>query len=502
MAGDRAELDELRRLEELESRAKAPTAAAPYVPEGTIGPVSGPQGSAPNAGLVKFGSSVLGLPVDAIQAAINIPPEAARLGAMAVGRYDIAGKIPTLKNSVGGSQWIENMLRRTGVAGLNPDNPNPKDPIGTLQYDLMARGGFLPQGALPAIGSIAAEKALGPEYAGVGSMAPTAAKTAINAAVAPGRQLAQAQNVERDKTLRDAQAEGYKAIPTHVENNAAKAALESLGGKAAVKQQLTIDNAQTTTAIARREIGLPENAPLNVETLEARRAVLAEPYGRLAAISPNAQYFLREFRDSKQKATAYWQEYERQKTVNSLEQYKYFDNKADAAEKRLQLLAQRAGQPGLVAEMRQARQDIAKTWDVQRALNVGDGSVDAHALGRMLDNGAPLSGGLKTAAKFAQGIGKQVTGEASAQGTPNVSKVNFGVSPIFAGGGFALGGPLLAGVAGAAPFTVPPAARSIVTSNFYQNRFGQPYYGPPTTPENSLQALIRAGILNNQEGRQ
>lgn len=127
-----------------------------------------------NAGLANFMAHTLGLPVDTVENAIN-------LGVAAVGKS--TGTTPDLlSGSVGGSEWLKGKLKATGEPGLNPDNPNPESGAGTAQYDLVSRGGFIPGGAIPAAGSMLAEKVLGPEYAGVGAMTPQAVSQAASAA--------------------------------------------------------------------------------------------------------------------------------------------------------------------------------------------------------------------------------------------------------------------------------------------------------------------------------
>lgn len=451
------------------------------------------------SGALKLGTGLAGIPVDAIENVMNLG-EAAKGSIMAaVGRPDLA-KEP-LRGSIGGSEHLQALLRKTGVPLLNPDNPMPKDSLGTAQYDFVARGGVMPGGAVPAIGSQVAEKIGGPQWAGVGAMLPSAAKMAYNEMRAPSLAAEQAKNTVRDQTLREAQAEGFKVIPTQVESGPGKAALESLGGKAAIKQQATIDNQTIGTAIARREIGVPENTPLTMQTLEARKQELAKPYSQLAAVSPNAEYFLRELRDARQKATAYWNEYTVQKTVSSLENYRANDAKATAMEGKLQAEAVKAGKPELVPAMREARQAIAKVWDVERALNLGDGNLDMQKLGLMYDHGAKLSGGLETIAKFAQGPGRQVTGEVSKTPTPHVSKMNVLGSGVGGAVGSAFG-PLGTALGIVAPFVAPPAARSVVLSDWYQRQFGTPSYTPAMQPEGSLQSLARSAIIGSQQARQ
>ncbi len=485
----------------LDQSAAAPDVAPPALPPGVqLDPPQAP-GSRPlpaNAGLAKFGSSVLGLPVDTIENAINLTRAAQGTVAGALGATDWMP--PLLEGSPGGSRWLQDKLRATGQPGLSPDNPTPQSALGTAQYDFVSRGGFIPGGAIPAAGSMVAEKIGGPAWAPVGAMLPSAATMAYNELRAPSLAKQEAQNQVRDATLKDARDAGLKVIPSSVQTNPVLNAAESLGGKAAIKQQLQLDNLQTVTAMARKDIGLAENAPITMQALEGRRKVISQPYAEVAAISPSAGYFLRELRDARQKATQFWKEYETQKTVSSLENFKALEAKAKAMEQRLEVEAVKVGKPDLVPQMRQARQDLAKTWDVERALNLGDGTVDAQVLGRLYDHGAKLSGGLETIAKFATSTpGRQVTGAPS--GTPGVSKMNWAASGLLGTGGLAALGPLGAAVGATAPFVAPPAARSVLLSDIYQRNFARPNYDPAMLPEGSLQSLARTAFMENERAR-
>lgn len=485
--------------EEAQPRSKWESAPVVAVPAATTSTPAATGTLPANAGLAKLATSIVGLPVDTIENVVNLGLAGVGTAATAAGRPDLAPNL--LQGSFGGSESLQRGLRATGLPGLSPDNPTPESGLGTAQYDFVARGGVLPGGAVPAAGSMIAEKIGGPEWAGVGSMLPSAAKMAYNEVRAPVLARQQAENAVRDSTLKAAQNEGYKVIPSHVNPGMAEGAIESMGGKAAIRQQATIENQRITDAIARREIGVPENTPLTMQTIEARRQALSQPYAELAAVSPNATFFLRELRDARQKATAFWKEYEVQKTVSSLENYKALNAKANAMEGKLEAEAMKAGKPQLVPSMRAARQAIAKTWDVERALNLGDGTVDAQALGRLYDRGAPLSGGLETIAKFAQGPGKQVTSQAAAQGTPNVSKLNWPVALAGGAGGTATLGPLAGAVMAAAPFVVPPVARGMALSDIYQRNFARPDYAPSMLPENSIQSIARLAAIENERAR-
>lgn len=143
-------------------------------------PKQKPQGFGPSAsaGAMNLATTLLGLPVDTVENALN-------LGIAGVGRLSGAFGGPTpnpLQGSVGGSEWLRNVLRGTGANVLSPDNPNPQDTGNSLVYDFVSRGGPIPGGAIPAISSIGFEKALGPQWAGVGAMAPAAGRMAARSA--------------------------------------------------------------------------------------------------------------------------------------------------------------------------------------------------------------------------------------------------------------------------------------------------------------------------------
>jgi hypothetical protein len=447
------------------------------------------------AGMAKFAAGALGLPVDAIQSAINIPPQAAKLGLMAFGNYDLANKIPMLRGSVGGSEWLQNALRKTGVDFLNPDNPAPGNKAGTAAYDLASRGGFIPGGVLPALGSMAAEKIGGPDWAGVGALTPQAGITAYNAARAPSLARQESQNAVRDETLRNAREAGYVASPSALPGGGSFTnALESLGGKAATGQQAALRNQELTTSLARREAGLPENSAISVGALESRRNALAAPYREAAAIDPHVAADVKALSQARFDANANYRFYDAMPNPEILAKAKAFDAKATQLETFIEDAARNAGKPGLIDELRTARRNIAKTWDVERSLNVATGDVSAPTLGRMVDRGKPLSGGLDVAGRFQQAFPKAM-GEGASTPQPNVSALN----PI-AAAGLGLGGYGTMGWPGALlaalPFARAPV-RAGILSDTYQNAM-MPSYSPAVNPAPNPQLLYQLGILSER----
>lgn len=165
-----------------------PDGTSPAVVQATVKKVLGASQPAPkeqsltmpaNAGLGNFAASTLGLPVDTIANLLNLG-----IAAYGTAKQAVTGKPgPDLISApVGGAESIRNAMRSTGMPGLSPDNPNPKNPTASAQYDFVSRGGFIPGGALPAAGSVIAEKIGGPQWAGVGAMVPGAVSQAASVA--------------------------------------------------------------------------------------------------------------------------------------------------------------------------------------------------------------------------------------------------------------------------------------------------------------------------------
>jgi len=115
----------------------------------------------------------------------------------------------------------------------------------------------------------------------------------------------------------------------------------------------------------------------------------------------------------------------------------------------------------LVKAYRDARQLIAKTYDVEGATNPTTGDVSAWGLGRLADKGKPLSGNLKTIADTALAFPKAVQNSASFGGSEKLSALDFfGTAAALAHGNPSVAAAILG----------RPAARSLLLSRPYQNR--------------------------------
>ncbi|MDI3463626.1 MAG: hypothetical protein OJF50_002447 [Nitrospira sp.] len=182
---------------------------------------------------------------------------------------------------------------------------------------------------------------------------------------------------------------------------------------------------------------------------------------------------LEDLKELRSDANAYYKEHFRQGTVRSLKKAQDLTAKAKALEDDFEARAAQAGQPEIVNDMKKARQLIAKTYDVEKGLNIGDSNISAKKIGGKLDTVGVKgqSGNLLTIGKMANAF-DPVMGDGSKIPVPGVSGTDALASAILSTMGYGAAGP--AGLAAAAvPFVARPAARNLVLSPIYQKYLAQ-----------------------------
>lgn len=139
---------------------------------------------------------------------------------------------------------------------------------------------------------------------------------------------------------------------------------------------------------------------------------------------------------------------------------------AKAMEDVIERHLQTTGDQAMLKAFKDARQTIAKTYTVEKALREGAGTVDARVLGREVQKGKPLSGELLAAGQFGNVFNKAAQ-PPHLIGSPGVNTLKNTLALLTSGVGGATLGP--AGIAlGGLNYVVPPAARSLMFSPRFQ----------------------------------
>lgn len=338
-----------------------------------------------------------------------------------------------------------------------------------------------------------------------------------------------AANKVRDADIKEAKDVGYKLTPTQLGQGGVARAAEGLSGSAKMEKLASVKNQKVTNRLVKndlsdsmKDLGLKPlpNTPVTTKTLEDIRSQAATYYNevdKIPAINWDPK-FDRSVKLLSMKSTGGAVSHPAEKAVDDLigqlTSHPQWDGKSlrsdvtrlrelsktnysaaeraggdaektalarvqDHAADLLEQLAERnLHQNKLPADtitnFRKARQLMAKTYTVENALNETTGDVSAKTLGRMLDKGKPLTGGLRKAARFARAF------EGSARDVAHIRDPSeFGYGDLLLGG---LGGAAThmatGNVAGLAALAARPTARHLMLSEIGQR---QPSYGPGLT---------------------
>jgi len=408
LANDREELLALRRLAELEAKAGAPT---PVQPES---PLVSAEGLKRGAGLAA--------------------------GSLIKGATSIPGLV---LNAAGGA----NELLNQGLASMGLTERYQTPFVSATQraeQNLTGMGFPQPETGLEKVTDIGFQMIGGGRAAPIEKMIPKIPPAAMSL---------------KDVAQQSAKEVGYKIPPSAKGGGFASSILESIGGKAAIKQQLTLDNQKITNELAKRAASLNPADEISEATLRAARENLSEPYRQVSRVSQTAAQALEKLKQTKFESSAQWKYYNRSANPEALKMARALDKQVDIYEKVISREAQQAGAPELAKALREARVAIAKNYSVERALTEETGDVSAKAIGR-LDK--PLTGELSIIRRFANNF-PQYAGEAAKTPAPDVSQAK-AIASLLAGllGGGAAGPAGFA--AGAIPFVAPRVARNIVLS--------------------------------------
>ncbi|WP_333906860.1 hypothetical protein [Delftia acidovorans] len=234
---------------------------------------------------------------------------------------------------------------------------------------------------------------------------------------------------------------GYVVPPVDLSPGVGVEALSGISGKIKTSQAASSRNQTLSDKLARRSVGLSEDADLSVDALEGIRRNAAAAYEPVAAsgiVTPGRSYasaldralapFTSQAKsfpgtrepqvvaDLQALRSPQFDAGDAMTMIRSMREsadrsYRAGENMAgkayrqgaaaleDALEGHLKEMGQPAAE--ILEGFRNARQLIAKTYSVQSALGP-NGSVNALKLGSALSKGRPLSGELRTIAEFAQ----------------------------------------------------------------------------------------------------
>lgn len=341
-----------------------------------------------------------------------------------------------------------------------------------------------------------------------------------------GTKGADTLNPSKRATFEAGRKEGLLVTPSSISDSSINRRIESVAGKAAIGQAASKKNQETVTRLAKEAIGVPEKTDITEAVLDTIRREEAKPYEEIRAMAEKAQKGASDLRSATSRSSAHETEalraipetaenlrsleiqaaadidelrkardvakrnylhYEKTGTPSALDAAEAADALAAQLEDKIEKAAAEFGTPELVSRLRSARTRIAKTYDVENALNLGDSQVAARILARALNKGRPLSGELENIAKFTEAF-PSVMREGATIPTPGVSKVEAGLAALLAAGGMGATQSPIGAAFGALPLLSGPA-RALVLSKPYQRMLtAEPFALPKTAAGTRLVA--------------
>jgi len=322
--------------------------------------------------------------------------------------------------------------------------------------------------------------------------APTALTSAVTTPRAPAvldrkQQIAQA-----------AINQGATLPPSQVNPSILNSLLEGISGKQTVQQVASIKNQAVINAQARKALGLADDVEITPQVLQDYRNVKGQAYDALR--SNPAYYTDKQFLTDINKRSAEIQKrgtlvdatqelnllnqlkqmrfdgdalVEKIKVLRSDSDINFRSNDADKlrlaqvqkfAAKQLEDLAERNltnfNQPDVMKNFKQARQDIAKSYTIEKSLNAATGDVSGAKLGQRAAQGKILPPELQALADAAATYKQSFRDPAAIGSVPMISPLDLGTAAIASA---ASGTPLVMASA-----LTRPAVRAGITSNMYQ----------------------------------
>jgi len=292
--------------------------------------------------------------------------------------------------------------------------------------------------------------------------------------------------------------QGATLPPSQVNPSILNSILEGISGKQTTQQVASIKNQKVINTQARKTLGLADDVEITPQVLQDYRNVKGQAYDALRA-NP-AYYSDKQFLNDINKRTAEIQKrgtlvdtkqeldllnqlkqlrfdgdalVEKIKVLRSDSDVNFRSNDADKlrlanvqkfAARQLEDLAERNltnfNQPDVMTNFRQARQDIAKSYTIEKALNAATGDVSGAKLGQRAAAGKMVPSELQALADAAATYKQSFQNPSAIGSVPYISPLDLATAAIASA---STANPMVMGAA-----LTRPALRAGITSGMYQ----------------------------------
>lgn len=469
------------------------------------------QESAPPPDKTKQPSAIMGIPGALVTAASAIPAGLAG---------NVAGLVRTITSGLYGTPEgvTEGGKRAHEVTQALTYEPSPAGgralEVAGKVFDASKLAGLNPAGPVAGAGNVAplARAATSRVVVGANDVA-----NALEAAREAKRAKLPPEQLRAAEAVRRGQEAGYTALPTQTNPSGINSALESVAGKVKTAQKVSQKNQPVTNKLAKGDIGVDAMEALSPEELAAVRKEQGAHYEavRGAGVIPLDEAYIADTGSLSSRSKSASQSFPAlakddtaalveglqspalnvggkpaMDASHAIDQISLLREKADqlwrAGDKTLSKANRKAADaieglierhiadpangadPALVENFRNARTKIAKSYDIESAINPSTGNVSGMAVARR-GKKKPLSDGLETIQDFSRAQEDAVQRPEKIGSVPAGSifdaAIMGAVSRAKGAGSLALD---------ALSLGARPAIRSLITSKPYQKMFVQP----------------------------
>lgn len=265
------------------------------------------------------------------------------------------------------------------------------------------------------------------------------------------QQLLKSQNATKDATQLATQGAGYVIPPSMAGGGVASRLAEGLSGKYKTNQAAQILNQRNTNALAKQYLGVDDAAAFSddlINSLKAEQNKVYEQVANMPAVNNpfsgvaggnqgtgTGRQVLNDLKQARFDSKLNWTHFNRTGDPEAYAKATSLGAKAEALEDELITIAQANGKPDLVDALREARRNLAKIHTIDNSMNDATGDVSAVALGKLLNNNAPLTDEALQIGKFANAYGDVARVPASGDANPFTvldyasALLGYGVSP-------------------------------------------------------------------------
>ena len=458
------------------------------------------------------------------------------LGTLGADTDSLAFGVGKLGAEIAGTAGAGGMLARGAalIPGAATKAAPLLDAIGTAGFKAGGMTGLPGLGVRSLGGGVTGAASAGlvnPNDAGTGGIIGMALPGAMKVGGVVGQKVGtlmrgQAQTPELAAAVQRARQAGYVIPPTQANPTLVNRLLEGFSGKITTAQNASARNQEVTKNLVTDALGLPKGTTVTPDVLTNVRSVAGQAYdaiGQAGVIKPGTNYdqaldrivmphlqasvgfpaakqspvvgLIDSLRSNAFDASSAVAKIKELRTAaddafrnGNTDIGRASKSAAKALEDAIEEHLKTVNQPQLLQQFRDARQLIAKSYTVEKALNPASGGIDARKLGSELKKGKPLSGELRQAAEFGLQFPKAAQTVEGMGSLPQTSPLDWiGAGSIAT----ALGNPLI--MAGA---LARPATRAAALSPLVQNRLVQQPRGVNALMDPAIQqGLYRAAPL-------